>query len=123
MSPATLAYLLGGVLLNAIAQLALKAGTNRLGVLHFEATQALATAGRVALEPYVWLGLFCYVVSVGLWIMVLSRVDVSLAYPFLSLGYVVVTLAAWLLFAEPVTTQRLIAIGTIAIGVMLLYRT
>jgi multidrug transporter EmrE-like cation transporter len=45
-------------------------------------------------------GLGCYVVSVGVWIVALSRADVSLAYPMLSLGYVVNAIAAWYLFGE-----------------------
>ena len=57
------------------------------------------------------------------WIAGLSRVEVSLAYPFLSLGYVVNAFAAWYLFGESLTVQRLVAIGVIILGVWLLTRS
>jgi multidrug transporter EmrE-like cation transporter len=61
--------------------------------------------------------------SVVIWIMALSRLDVSLAYPMLSIGYVVNAVAAWQLFGEPLTFQRLIGIGTIIVGVLLVARS
>jgi multidrug transporter EmrE-like cation transporter len=63
------------------------------------------------------------VVSVVVWIMALSRVEVSIAYPMLSIGYVVNALAAWYLFGEAVTLTRLAGIGVIIIGVYLVARS
>jgi multidrug transporter EmrE-like cation transporter len=68
-------------------------------------------------------GLGCYVISVLIWIMALSRVEVSIAYPMLSIGYVVNALAAWYLFGEAVTAQRMVGIGTIIVGVFLVARS
>jgi multidrug transporter EmrE-like cation transporter len=65
-------------------------------------------------------GLTCYVLSVVLWIIALSRVDVSIAYPMLSLGYVVTAIGAWYLFGEALSFQRLFAV--ILVGVALLAR-
>jgi multidrug transporter EmrE-like cation transporter len=56
------------------------------------------------------------------WIVGLSRVDVSIAYPMLSLGYVVNAFAAWYLFGEILSLQRLVGIGIILIGVVVLTR-
>lgn len=61
--------------------------------------------------------------SVVVWILGLSRVDVSIAYPMLSLGYVVNAFAAWYLFGEVLSVQRLIGIGIILIGVYVLARS
>ncbi len=116
-------YLFSGVMLNAIAQLALKAATNRLGVVSLSLDTLVPTTLRVAGQPYIWLGLGCYAVSVAVWIAALSRVPVSLAYPFLSLGYVVNAFAAWYLFGESLNAQRLIAVGVIIAGVWLLARS
>jgi len=63
------------------------------------------------------------VVSVAAWILGLSRVDVSIAYPMLSIGYVVNAVAAWYLFGESLTAQKLIGIAFIVAGVFLVARS
>jgi len=63
------------------------------------------------------------VVSLVVWIMALSRVDVSIAYPMLSIGYVVNALAAWYLFGEALTAFKLTGIGFIVVGVFLVARS
>ncbi len=123
MNRITFAYLISGVLLNAVAQLALKAATNRLGTVSLALDTLVGTGLRLAGQPFIWLGLACYGVSVAVWIAALSRVEVSLAYPFLSLGYVVNAFAAWYLFGETLNAQRLVAIGVIIVGVWLLARS
>jgi multidrug transporter EmrE-like cation transporter len=65
----------------------------------------------------------CYAVSVVFWILALSRVDVSIAYPMLSIGYVVNALAAWLLFSEQLNAARVTGIGVIILGVWLVARS
>ena len=114
---------LAGVLLNAAAQLLLKAGTNAVGTFAFSADNLVPVGIRVASNPFIVSGLGCYVVSVVVWIMALSRVEVSLAYPMLSIGYVVNAVAAWYLFGEALSAQRMIGIGTIIVGVFLVARS
>ena len=123
MNATSFALILTGVLLNAAAQLLLKAGTNTLGVLTLTRGEWLHTGMAVASNPHIVTGIAFYVVSVGVWIGALSRVEVSVAYPMLSIGYVVNALAAWYLFGEAVTMQRWLGIGFIAIGVWLLVRS
>lgn len=111
---------LTGVLLNAAAQLMLKAGANRIGPLEVQ-VQSLALAAReMALSPPVVGGIACYVVSVFVWIVALTRVEVSLAYPMLSIGYVVNAVAAYILFGEQLTPMRLVGILVIILGVYVL---
>ena len=105
-------FILAGVLLNAAAQLLLKAGTN-----------AMPLGIRLALEPHILGGLACYVISVVVWIVALSRVPVSIAYPMLSIGYAVNAIAAWYLFGEALTATRLIGIGIIIVGVYMVARS
>jgi len=114
---------LAGVLLNAAAQLLLKAGTNAIGAFAFTAGNLVPVGIKVASNPFIVGGLGCYAVSVVVWIMALSRVEVSLAYPMLSIGYVVNAVAAWYLFGEALTAQRMIGIGTIIVGVFLVARS
>lgn len=123
MNATAFALILTGVLLNAAAQLLLKAGTNALGVLTLTREQWLGTSLAVATNPHIVAGIACYIVSVGVWIGALSRAEVSVAYPMLSIGYVVNALAAWYLFGEALGMQRWLGIGFIVIGVWLLVRS
>jgi multidrug transporter EmrE-like cation transporter len=116
-------FLLTGVLLNAGAQLLLKAGTNALGVITLTREDWLDQFARMAVEPHVAGGIACYAVSVVVWIIGLSRVPVSIAYPMLSLGYIVNAIAAHYIFGESVTLARWLGIGFIIIGVWLVARS
>jgi multidrug transporter EmrE-like cation transporter len=108
----SLSFLLAGVLLNASAQLLLKAGTN-----------AMPLGPGLALEPHILGGLACYAVSVVVWIIALSRVPVSMAYPMLSIGYVVNAIAAWQLLGESLSPLRIAGIGVIIAGVFMVARS
>ena len=123
MSAASFALILTGVLLNAAAQLLLKAGTNAVGQFAFSAQNIVPVGLKLAFEPHIAGGVACYVVSLVVWIMGLSRVDVSIAYPMLSIGYVLNALAAWYLFGESLTAQKLIGIAFIVAGVFLVARS
>jgi len=114
---------LAGVLLNAAAQLLLKAGTNAVGHFEFSAANVVPIGLRLAFEPHILGGVACYVVSLVVWIMALSRVEVSIAYPMLSIGYVINAAAAWYLFGESVSALRLAGIGFIVVGVFLVARS
>lgn len=108
-----------GVMLNAAAQLLLKAGTRTIGQFEFSAANIWPIGWSMATNPHIVGGLSCYVVSVVVWIMALSRVEVSIAYPMLSLGYIVNAFFAWYLFGEAVTPTRLVGMGVIIVGVYL----
>ena len=123
MSAVSFSLLLTGVLLNAAAQLLLKAGTNAVGHFEFSLENALPVGMRLALEPHIMGGMACYVVSLVVWIMGLSRVEVSVAYPMISIGYMINAVAAWYLFGESLTALRLTGIGFIIVGVFLVAKS
>ncbi len=123
MSVAAFAFLMTGVLLNAAAQLLLKAGTNALGVITLTREDWADTLMRMATQGHFVLGAACYVASLFVWILGLSRVPVSIAYPLLSVGYVVNAIAAHYLFGEAVTATRWLGIGCIIVGVWLVARS
>ena len=123
MNAISFALVLFGVLLNAAAQLLLKAGTNSIGHFEFSGANLVPIGWKVATQPYILGGLMCYAISVVVWIMALSRVEVSIAYPMLSIGYVVNAIAAYLLFGEAVGVQRLVGIGNIVVGVYVVARS
>lgn len=119
----TLPLIFFGVFLNAIAQLLLKAGTQKMGPITLSINQAWGLMWQVALNPFIFLGLLCYVVSVGVWIIALSRVEVSYAYPMLSMGYVLNAVAAYYLFGENLNALRIGGIFVIILGVYMISRT
>jgi multidrug transporter EmrE-like cation transporter len=123
MKAPQLALVLTGVLLNAIAQLLLKAGAGSLAGVELRPANALLIAGRLVVSAPIIAGLACYALSVVLWILALVRVEVSVAYPMLSLGYVVNAVAAWWLFGENLSGARLAGIGVILVGVWLVARS
>ena len=123
MSGLSFALVLLGVLLNAAAQLLLKAGTNAIGHFEFSGANLVPVGWQVATQPYIIGGLCCYVVSLVIWILALSRVEVSIAYPMLSIGYVVNAAAAYFLFGEAVSGQRIVGIGIIVLGVYVVARS
>ena len=122
MNAISFALVLSGVLLNACAQLLLKAGTNRLGDVEFSLSNAFALAVRVmTIWPFL-LGFACYAVSIVVWIAALSRVPVTVAYPMLSIGYVVNALIARVWLGETLSLSGWSGIGLICIGVWLVAR-
>lgn len=123
MSLVSFALILSGVLLNAAAQLLLKAGTNAVGQFEFTAANIAPIGARLVLEPHIVGGVACYVVSLVVWVLGLSRTEVSIAYPMLAIGYVVNALAAWYLFDENLSAARWTGIGFIVLGVFLVVRS
>jgi len=108
-----------GVMLNACAQLLLKSGMLRVGHFDFTLQNAVPIGMKVLTNIPILSGLSFYVLSVGVWLLVLSRVPVSFAYPMLSLGYIVNAVAAYYLFGEPLTSLRILGIFIIIAGVYL----
>lgn len=115
--------ILFSVALNASAQLFLRKGMPNVSLVTNQGVLELAQGSiRVVLNPWVFSGLSCYAISIVLWMYVLSKVQVSFAYPFLSVGYVIVVGAAYLFFREPVSVMKLAGIALICAGVVLVAR-
>jgi len=112
-----------GVLLNAFAQLWLKAATRVSGPLVANDASVMSRAMQLLTVPSLWYALTAYGLSVVVWIVGLSRVPVSQAYPLLSLGYVLNIGLAWWLFGEVPNAQRVIGVGVIVAGVVLVARS
>ena len=123
MNLATFGFLITGVLLNAVAQILLKLGTKAVGEIHLTMDNWFSIALKVATQLPIIGGLSCYVLSVVVWIIALSRADVSMAYPMLSLGYIVTALGAWYFFGEVISIQRIVAMAVILVGVAMMART
>jgi multidrug transporter EmrE-like cation transporter len=112
-----------GVLLNAAAQIFLKEGMRRIGHFEFVWANIVPIGFQVAGNLFVLGGLLCYVVSVAVWLLVLSRVEVSFAYPLLSVGYIVNAVAGYYLFQENLSLTRITGILIICVGVYFVTRS
>lgn len=108
-----------GVFLNAAAQLLLKAGMTQIGHFDFSMANMVPIGMKVMGNPPIISGLCMYVMSVVVWLLVLSRVQVSFAYPMLSIGYIVNAFAANYFFGEPLSSVRMLGIFIIISGVYL----
>lgn len=115
--------LLIGIILNATAQLVLKAGMDKIGYFAFSWNNVIPVGWQVATSPYIIFGLGCYVLSFVVWLLGLSRVDVSIAYPMLSLGYLVTAVIAYFIFHENVSLLRICGILVILFGVVIVARS
>ena len=115
--------LICGVLLNALAQLGLKAATRVSGPLMAGDAGVWQRAFNVLAVPSFWYAMLAYGLSVIVWTVGLSRVPVSQAYPLLSLGYVINIGLAWWLLGEMPNAQRVLGIAIIVGGVVLVARS
>lgn len=75
---------------------------------------------KIVFSPYVFTGLALYVVSTGIWLVVLSRTSLSFAYPFISISYVLIVITSRIFFNELIDTYKIIAIVLIISGVFML---
>lgn len=121
-----IAFILLSVALAAAAQLTLKFGVDRVtehGRSGIVLGQPLASALRVAREPFVWGGLFLFALSAAVWIVVLSRTALSFAYPFAALTYVLILLADRIFLGVDVPALRWGGVALIVTGIVLISRT
>lgn len=109
-------FILFTVFTNAAAQVMLKYGMMQLGPLTFAGVNPIWKILQIVFSPFVFLGLLTFVISMASHLFVLSKVELSYAYPFLSLAYVAVAIAAWFLFSEDLNAWRVGGIALICVG-------
>ena len=115
------ALLAVSILLAVIGQLLMKKGMLIFGA--FPASQLLYKIIPMFLNPFVFFGLACFGASAIFWLVVLSRLELSLVYPMVSVAYILVALASWFFFKENVTLVRWMGILVIVFGVFLISRS
>lgn len=113
-------FILFTVLTNAAAQLMLKYGMMQLSPISFAGANPILKILQIVFSPWVFFGLCTFVISMASHLFVLSRVELSFAYPFLSLAYVVVAVCAWLIFKEDLNVLRVGGIAFICVGTILI---
>lgn len=113
-------FILFTVLTNAAAQLMLKQGMMTLGPAITAQDNLILKTLQIVFQPWVFFGLATFVISMASHMFVLSKVDLSFAYPFLSLAYVAVAVMAWWLFKEDLGAYKLAGIAFICVGTILI---
>ena len=119
----TVLIILVSVLLNCAAQLCMKKGMMDVGEISGGIQGMLIAFPSMISNLFLWISAVCYIVSILLWLIVLSKVDVSYAYPFLSIGYILSAVVGYLAFHESVAPIRVAGIVVICIGVILISRS
>ena len=109
-----IAVILSSVALAVLGQLCLKGAMNRIGRIGRNARSARWRAGL----PLLGLGMIVYGLSTVLWLLALSRVELSFAFPFLGLSYVAIAVLARFVFGERLPRHRIVGSLLILLGVL-----
>ena len=113
-------FIIATVILNATSQLLMKAGMTQVGQAELSASRIGSLLFSAATNPFVIFGLVTMTLSMGTHLMSLSRFDVSFAFPFLSIAYVIVAAWGYFMWGETMNPTRLVGIGTILLGTIIL---
>ena len=113
-------FILFTVFTNAAAQLMLKYGMMAMGPLTFAGVNPIIRILQIVFSPWIFAGLCVFVISMASHLYVLSKVDLSFAYPFLSLAYVAVAVFAYFIFREDLNAYRIAGIAFICVGTVLI---
>ncbi len=113
--------ILASVTLNALAQLLIRKGMLSIGNVDID--NFAQHIGAMATNMMLWGAMLCYALSILLWMSVLSKVEVSFAYPFLSIGYVIGAIVGYYAFGEDLSITRILGILIICFGVYIISRS
>ena len=115
--------ILTSVSLNAIAQIIMRKAMMQIGEINLENRTVLSYLPQLIGNVFLWVSFLCYGFSILIWIIVLSKVEVSYAYAFSSLGYILVTITGALLLHEQVSMVRIVGIIIVCFGIILVARS
>jgi len=116
-------FILVSILLGAAGQIFLKKGMSFLGPLNLELSNFLSTLILILKQPFVLSGIFLYAISTIFWLLALSRVELSYAYPMISIGYVLILIFSWFFLGERFTMMRVFGVLLICAGVFLVLKS
>lgn len=115
-----IAIILISILMSSTAHIFLKKGMMMHALNAYKPDGLLYLVWTVGINPWILGGMFLHVSALAVWLWALSRVDISFAYPFLALGYVLVSVMAWLWLGEELSAQRLVGMAIIIAGIIVL---
>jgi multidrug transporter EmrE-like cation transporter len=123
MHPLIFALAVGSVSLNAMAQIALRKTMLTIPPLPSGIGESVGFAVSLLLNPWFIAGMGCYVLSIGIWMIVLGKTEVSLAYPLLSIGYIITAIVGYYFLGENVNVTRIAGIALICSGIIVISRS
>jgi multidrug transporter EmrE-like cation transporter len=106
------------IVIGVVGQIFIKKALNSMTGLDFSGN-ALSTYMRIFSSPYVIIGVVTYVLSILFWVYGLTKVDLSYAYPFLAISYILVIIGSWYFLGETITALRIIGVSIICFGVII----
>lgn len=119
----TIALILAATVLGVVGQLILKSGMTQIGPIGVTGGSLPGAVLRMVTSPYVIGGLLVYGLGTFFWLITLSRLDLSVAYPFASLNHILIFLAAWVFLHEQINPLRAAGILVICLGMLLVARS
>lgn len=120
MNLITISSILLSISFSVIAQLFLKYGMSSASVQAEIASFNFKSPFMIVFNTYVFLGLFCYLASMVSWLYVLTKVDVSKAYPFVGLGFIGTMVFAAVVLNEPLTLMKICGTMLVVGGIYLI---
>ncbi|MBC7189068.1 EamA family transporter [Candidatus Aerophobetes bacterium] len=111
------------VLLGVAGQILLKKGMSLIGPLDVGLSSFIPTLILIFREPFVLSGIFSYAISTIFWLFALSKVQLSYAYPMISIGYILVLLFSWLFLGEKISLVRVFGVLLICMGVFMVLKS
>jgi multidrug transporter EmrE-like cation transporter len=118
VSAVSIALLIISVIFAIAGQLTLKSAMREVGRIGArEVSDAGQTLKRAAKEPRLWFGLFLFGISALFWLVVLSRVPLSVAYPFVGISYILIVAFARFSLHEQVPPLRWVGVAVVALGI------
>jgi undecaprenyl phosphate-alpha-L-ara4N flippase subunit ArnE len=118
MDPRTMIWI--SVILSALAQIFLKRGLSGVQNKAGPGLGLLTLALLIGRQGFIWGWAACFAAAMGLWLVGLKQLELSYAYPLVSVGYVLVTILSATFFHERVDSGRWLAVGIISLGVTLI---
>jgi len=118
----SLLLILVSVFMSATGQVMLKAGANKLGAVFLARQDILQDIWRIFKTPQILIGIGLFATGFLTWMKVLTREDLSFAYPMASLSYVIILIYSYFLFRESITASKLIGIILIITGIIFIHR-
>ena len=114
------AIIILSVLCSSVAQIALKKGMIQCDCSFApQLSNIVPLVSSLVLNPFIVAGVFLHVMALFTWLYVLKHVDVSYAYPFISMGFVIVLLLSYFLFNEAINLNRIAGVASIIFGIIL----
>ncbi|EPY07893.1 hypothetical protein PAALTS15_06604 [Paenibacillus alvei TS-15] len=116
-------YIAGTILFTVYGQIILKWRINKFGALPADFFEKILFLIKLLLDPLIFSGFFSAFIASFFWMAAMTKFDLSFAYPFMSLSYVLVFALSIYLFQEPVTINKIIGLSFIVIGVIITSRS